>query len=338
MAVIDSDAWRKFLINFPDVHILQTGDWGEFKNQFGWKPVRVVIDDVGAQILFKKLPLGLSIAYIPKGPVGNRWERIIPEIEKICKKERAIFLKIEPDNADDGSLESCLPSKNADQNILKGYYQSTLSIQPPRTILVDLKGSEDEILNRMKQKTRYNIRLAMKKEIKIHRSDDVSIFHQLMKETGDRDNFGIHQFDYFNRVFQIFSASLNSVLLLAYFHQAPLAGIMVFKQGRRAYYLYGASSELHRELMPAYLLQWEAMVWAKNNGCDIYDLWGVPDEEEDVLENSFLERTDGLWKVYRFKRGFGGNIVRSSGPWDRIFLKPFYRSYRLWEKWRGGIV
>ena len=86
---------------------------------------------------------------------------------------------------------------------------------------------------------------------------------------------------------------------------------------------YGASSDAHRNLMAPYAIQWAAMRWAKARGCSTYDLWGVPDQDEEILENEFVERTDGLWGVYRFKRGFGGQVIRCVGLWEQS-LHPLY--------------
>jgi peptidoglycan pentaglycine glycine transferase (the first glycine) len=106
---------------------------------------------------------------------------------------------------------------------------------------------------------------------------------------------------------------------------------MVFRLGVRAWYFYGASSDEERNRMPTYLLQWEGMRWAAGQGCLEYDLWGIPDEEEAVLEEQFSNRSDGLWGVYRFKRGFGGEMTRSVGAWDRVYNPLLYRLYQFWS-------
>jgi lipid II:glycine glycyltransferase (peptidoglycan interpeptide bridge formation enzyme) len=111
---------------------------------------------------------------------------------------------------------------------------------------------------------------------------------------------------------------------------------MVFAFGQRAWYFYGASSSQERNRMPAYLLQWNAILWARQRGCFQYDLWGVPDQEEETLEAHFEEKQEGLWGVYRFKRGFGGQLKRSVGAWDRVYLPAFYYLYRWWLKRRGS--
>jgi peptidoglycan pentaglycine glycine transferase (the first glycine) len=337
MAVISAEAWERFLEKFPNVHLLQTLEWGKLKQNFGWEPVWITRDHTGAQILFRKLPAGLSIAYIPKGPVGQGWENLLPEIEAECRIRRSIYLKIETDIFDSDPTYSYYPSTFGRTELPQSYFSSQESIQPPRTILVDLRGSEEEILSRMKQKTRYNIRIAERKGVTVETSTNVGEFYSLIVETGDRDGFGVHQEEYYRQVYQLFTSTGKSELYLAKVEGRPVAGIMVFKNGARAWYLYGASSEKHREKMPSYLLQWKAMLWAKESGCEIYDLWGVPDEDEEQLENQFSNRSDGLWGVYRFKRGFGGRLVRSAGPYDRIFSPALYKMVMTWNRRRGGV-
>jgi peptidoglycan pentaglycine glycine transferase (the first glycine) len=114
-----------------------------------------------------------------------------------------------------------------------------------------------------------------------------------------------------------------------------LAALMVFAYGKRSWYFYGGSANIHRERMPNYLLQWEAMRWARTQGCTEYDFWGVPDADLETLEAGFTQRTDGLWGVYRFKRGFGGELRRALGPWDRVYQPLLYRLYLLWQRSRG---
>jgi lipid II:glycine glycyltransferase (peptidoglycan interpeptide bridge formation enzyme) len=118
------------------------------------------------------------------------------------------------------------------------------------------------------------------------------------------------------------------------YEDESLGGLMVFTHGRRAWYLYGASSSHHRDRMPNYLLQWEAMRWAKAKGCTTYDLWGVPDFDEAHLEAHFTEHNDGLWGVYRFKRGFGGRLVRATPALVKVYRPLLYRLYRLLTRQR----
>jgi peptidoglycan pentaglycine glycine transferase (the first glycine) len=214
--------------------------------------------------------------------------------------------------------------------LLPGLRPSPQSIQPPRTLLVDLGGDDEQILGRMKQKTRYNIRLALKKGVVVSTSSDVETFHRLMVTTGQRDVFGVHSLEYYRRAYELFYPRGECELLLAEYQGEPLAALMVFARGSRAWYIHGASSDAHRDRMPTYLLQWEAMRWARARGCTTYDLWGVPDVDEETLEANFTQYSDGLWGVYRFKRGFGGMLRRALGPWDRVYNPILYFLYVLW--------
>ncbi len=310
--------WEHFLSRHPDAHMLQTSAWGELKSAFGWRVARVASGETGAQILLKPLPMGYSLAYLGRGPVGDDWDGLWPEIDVLCRRERAIFLKVEPDRWETANQPGEAPS---------GFRLSPQSIQPPRTLVVDLSGDEGAILGRMKQKTRYNIKLAQKKGVIVHPTTDISAFHQLMITTSERDAFGVHSQDYYQRAYELFHSRGACELLAAEFEGEPLAALMVFAHGRRAWYFYGASSNNHRDRMPTYILQWEAMRWARAQGCTEYDLWGVPDADEATLEAEFTNRSDGLWGVYRFKRGFGGELRRTAGPWDRVYRPVLYRLY-----------
>jgi peptidoglycan pentaglycine glycine transferase (the first glycine) len=193
--------------------------------------------------------------------------------------------------------------------------------------LLIYSGSEEQILANMKQKTRYNIKLARRKGVVIREICDIGIFYELMQVTSERDAFGVHSKSYYDRALNLFAPSGNCALFCAEFDGQPLAGLMVFSNGERAWYFYGASSNQLRHLMPTYLLQWKAMQWAKLQGCVQYDLWGVPDEPHDILESEFLKRKDNLWGVYRFKRGFGGQLKRSVHAWDRVYNPFLYKLY-----------
>ena len=318
MSIVSLEDWNQFLTTHPNVHLLQTGEWGELKSAFGWKPIRLVDGDAGVQILFRKLPLGFTIGYIPK---ANPPEALWKNIDSICKKNRAIFLKLEPNLWDDDFPRLYPLIKNQEFQI------SPQNIQPPRTIIVDISGSEEEILSRMKQKTRYNIRLAEKKEVTVRAWDDLESFHKMMLVTSSRDGFGVHSFEYYKRAYELMHPKQMCEILLAEYDGKPLAALFVARNGKHAYYLYGASTEEERNRMPAYLLQWEAMEWAKSHGCIEYDLWGVPDEDEATLESNFEKRNDDLWGVYRFKRGFGGELKRAIQSMDRVYNPLLYWAY-----------
>jgi lipid II:glycine glycyltransferase (peptidoglycan interpeptide bridge formation enzyme) len=363
MAIVSLADWNHFLQGHPHAHLLQTGEWGELKADFGWKAVRIIQGEHGAQILFRKLPWGFTIGYIPKPVISDQLpvtrDPFWSEVDEVCRKRRAIFLKIEPDvwepndssrwalNSDPKSGDPSTPfvppvltcvsrtvrarrCETAGSGQHFGLHKSPHNIQPPRTIIVDISCAEDMILARMKQKTRYNIRLAEKKGVTVRAWDDIPEFHKMLFVTGERDGFGVHSLDYYQLVYDLMHPSGMCEILLAEFEGKPLASLLVARQGDRAYYLYGASTDEERNRMPTYLLQWEALKWAKSHGCKSYDLWGVPDEDEGTLEANFEKRQDGLWGVYRFKRGFGGELKRAAQALDRIYKPLLYQLY-LWH-------
>ena len=322
MPEVSLSDWNQFVANHPDAHLLQMGQWGELKNEFGWKPVRLILDrETGAQILFRRLPLGLTLGYMPKPVFSGQWTEVSAqfwrEVDSICKKNHAIFLKIEPDSWE----ETFQPSN------LQTFKRSNHNIQPPRTVTLSIKEDEEEILARMKPKCRYNIRLAEKKGITVRAWSDISAFHEMMTVTGGRDNFGVHSKEYYQRAYELFHPIGTCELLVAEFEGRPLASLMVFSNAKRAWYVYGASNDQERNRMPTYLLQWEAIRWAKARGCEEYDLWGVPDEQEETLEANFETRRDGLWGIYRFKRGFGGQLKRAAQALDRVYNPLLYWAY-----------
>lgn len=332
MDLLNAQTWEQFLAEHPEAHILQTAAWGALKAEYGWKPHYIRCGQVGAMVLFRRLPLGLTIGYIPRGPVGmGDWAKLWLEVDELCRQEHAIFLRVEP--------ELWTPYAERElSHLLPGFVRSKQTIQPPRTILIDLQPSEEEILMSMKSKTRYNIRLAEKRGVVVKPSLDVGSFHKMMMTTGERDAFGIHSLAYYQRAYDLFSPQGACVLLTASYEQQVLAGLMAFAHGDTAWYFYGASTDEERNRMPTYLLQWEAIRWAKNRGCKVYDLWGIPDHPESELEEHFMERSEGLWGVYRFKRGFGGEVRRTIGTWDRVYSPRLYKLYQLWTSRRQSVA
>ncbi len=327
----------------------------------------------GAQILFRSAALGMvKMGYIPHGPLVDWSDReqvevLFNQIDQAAYQRGAGILKMEPrlwqetERLGDWETKrgqspnpsvSHSPNLEAAQSPISnlqslispsqwlalcaetGCVTETDTIQPPQTILVDLRPSEDDILAAMKQKTRYNIRLAAKKgvTVRVGGAADIPAFYRLMQATGQRDSFGIHDPAYYRAAYELFAPE-QAALVMAEYEGKPLAGVMVFCWGQTAAYLYGASSNEERQRMPTYAAQWEAMRWAKAKGCTVYDLWGIPDVPETELEARFTEQKEGLWPVYRFKRGFGGDIWRTVGAADRVYNRLLHRLYQ-WRRSR----
>jgi lipid II:glycine glycyltransferase (peptidoglycan interpeptide bridge formation enzyme) len=324
----DREAWDDRVAAGPGGHLLQSWAWGELKRRFGWRARRVAVDGACAQVLFRPLPAGLgTIAYVPEGPVADYGDtaalrRLLAAIEPMARRARAICLKVEPHRPDDPALAATLHDL--------GFRPSPQEVQPRRTLVVDLAPEPDDILARMHSKGRYNVRLAGRRGVTVRPGGeaDLGAFYDLMETTSARNEFGIHSRAYYAAAHHLFVPE-HGCLLLAEHEGDLLAVLVAFAFAGEAIYMYGASSNEKRNLMAPYLLQWEAMRRAKARGCHTYDLWGVPDEEEDVLEAKFTGRSDGLWGVYGFKRRFGGRLVRWAGAWDLVYAPLRYRAYLL---------
>ncbi len=373
---MESNIWNSLISKLPNPHFLQTYEWGQVKAKYGWSPIYLVWDKEGKmkeerdlnnlsslafypsaaalilkrQILRNGFAAHLSILYSPKGPMldwSNEFlrSRVLDDLQSFAKKQGAIFLKMDPDvvmgtGVPSSENEVIDHSGQAVMSMLKrrGWEYSSDQIQFRNTVLIDLIPSEEEMLARLKQKTRYNIRLAEKKGVtlRVGTQEDWPMLYKMYAETSVRDGFVIRDEGYYQTVWHTFMHSnvdkleRSQVLtfqpfnvptcepLIAEVNNEPVAAILVFYFAGRAYYVYGMSSNTHREKMPTYLLQWEAIKRAKANGCTLYDLWGAPE---------VFDESDSMWGVYRFKEGLGGKVVRTLGAWDFAPSPLWYKMY-----------
>ena len=255
------------------------------------------------------------------------------ELASLARRERALFVKIDPDvyYSDDVPDFSPRPSQAAATSAMLeslGWRTSAEQIQFSNTLLLDLERQEDELLSAMKQKTRYNVRLSARRGVSVRsigagdsppeRDAALSLFYQLYAETGRRDGFVIRPPEYYRDAWGSFLERGLAHLFLAEFEGEAIAGLNLFFFGSTAWYMYGASSNRERRRMPNYLLQWEAIRWAREQGCTLYDLWGAPDD---------LDETDPMWGVVRFKLGLGGQLARGLGAWDYPVSRAGYWFY-----------
>jgi len=355
-----TNPWNEIVSKLPDPHFLQTYEWGQVKAKYGWEPMYLLWDDQGKaieerdinrlssfdfqpsaaalilkrQIIRNGFAARLSVLYSPKGPFLD-WtneslrNRVLDDLQSFAKKQRAIFLKCDPDvvlgrgvpRGEDDAPEN---SGRAVMSDLKrrGWRYSSNQIQFKNTVLIDLNPSEEEMLARMKQKTRYNVRLAEKKgvSLRIGTLEDLPMLYKMYAETSVRDGFVIRDEGYYQTVWTLFLNSSEPTCepIIAEVDGEPVAAIFVFYFAGRAYYVYGMSRSVHREKMPTYLLQWEAMKRAKARGCTAYDLWGAPE---------VFDESDSMWGVYRFKAGLGGEVVRTLGAYDFAPSPFWYKMY-----------
>ncbi len=344
--------WNEIISQLPNPHLLQTWEWSQVKAKYGWEPLAFVWESeyaghepVAAAMILKKKVLNsgfaarLSILYSPKGPLID-WndeplrKRVLDDLQSFAKKQGAIFLKLDPDallgtgipNSENDVLDNNGTTITSDLTA-RGWLCSSDQIQFKNTVEIDLKPPLNDLLGRMKQKTRYNIRLAEKKGVTVRTGalDDLPMLYKMYAETAVRDGFVVRDEAYYRTVWETFMSQNGrrpftpfAEPIIAEVNGEAVAAVFVFYFGKRAYYIYGMSRDAHREKMPTYLLQWEAMKRAKQYGRKVYDLWGAPDE--------FVE-SDSMWGVYRFKEGLGGQVVRTLGAWDYAPNSLWYRMY-----------
>ena len=342
---MDAQTWNSQIARLPGAHILQTWEWGKLKEAYGWQMLPQVWQDpaapgeikAAAMILQRTIALGgfaarLRVLYVPRGPVldwsDQIWrKRVLDDLQLLARKRGAIFIKMDPDVVIASGVPGAAGEKHNEtgQSVAaelsgRGWLFSSEQIQFKNTVLLDLTCSEDELLGRMKQKTRYNLRLAERKGVTIRSGSqaDLSTLYRMYAETSVRDGFVIRPEAYYQQVWQTFMQQGMADALIAEVAGEPIAGLFLFHFAGKAWYLYGMSRQAHRETMPNYLLQWAAMRRAKELGCRSYDLWGAPDE---------FSEADSMWGVYRFKEGLGGEVARTLGAWDypaRRWLYPLY--------------
>ena len=343
MRIDDARAWDSALLALPNPHILQSWTWGEFKSRHGWHATRLLFKEKGetvaaASVLRRKLPrLPLSILYVPKGPALD-WtrvglaERILQELARLARRERALFIKVDPDvyypeGVPDFSPRPARAVETARMLESQGWRTSGEQIQFRNTLLLDLERSEDELLAAMKQKTRYNVRLAARRGVIVRsigagdsaagrhaeRDAALSLFYKLYAETGDRDGFAIRPPEYYRDAWGTFVEGGFARLFLAEAEGEALAGLMLFSFGPTAWYMYGASSNRQRQRMPNYLLQWEAIRWAREQGCTLYDLWVLPTTSTSQTPCGEWCASGSAWEA-SWLAAWAPGISRSAGP------------------------
>lgn len=327
------EEWNAFVARESSFALLQSWEWGDFKEKLGWTAFRIAVEKCGqiiasAQMLIKPLPFGLaSIAYIPRGPVGNWLDKAVTpmlfsELHQVARQFRAIFLKIEPVQLHEPTVYQVLQEHH--------FRASAYTNQPRTTIIADVQPDLDDILSQMRKKTRQYIRYASRKGVTIDEGgqEDLPTFYELMQLTARRGQFSPRVSDYYKHQWQAFANNDQAVLLMACYRDQVLAARMVFCFGAHAAEFHACSSGKYRNLRPDYLLVWAAIKWAKACGCKTYDLWGIPDEVGQAVyegKDPLMEkRLNGLWGVYQFKRGFSKNVVYYVSGHDYVYSPLLY--------------
>ncbi len=309
-------------------NFLQTLEWAKVKND--WQNVYFLIKDNGiikggGSILFRRLPvIGKNFMYCPRGPVLDFKDRevlkfFIDKMKELSKKFNAIMLKIDPD------VE--IHEEEIVKNLFNsGFVQKPLTlnfegIQPRFVSRLDITPDLEEVMAGFHHKTRYNIRLSERKGVQVRVGDreDLARFHEIMEETGLRDNFVVRSLAYFQKMYDNLVPPGYMRLYVAEYEGQMLSGAISLMFGNKCWYLYGASSNTLRNLMPNYTLQWEMIKWAKEEGCDIYDFRGISGD---------LDPSNPLYGLLRFKKGFNGKYTEFIGEFDLVFNSLLYK---LWD-------
>ncbi len=319
--------YEAFVQNHPKGHFGQSVEWAKLKVDWHFEAVIVRGEDGAIKgtmgLLIRKVP-GTAIMYSCRGPVCDLHDealvcRLVEDAGRVGKKYHACSLKIDPDiPADDQTfLEICRRLGFSEPDHSKNFE----GIQPRFVFRLYLEGrSAEELLAAFQQKTRYNIRVAVKKgvEVRLAGQEALPDFHRIMTTTGTRDHFVVRTEAYFRRLMEALGE--HARLYMAYLDGKAIAGTLAIGYGDKVWYLYGASANEYRNVMPNYLLQYEMIQWAVERGARIYDFRGVSGD---------LTEDNPLYGLFRFKRGFNGELTEFVGEMDLVYNPLLLK----WSKW-----
>ena len=329
----DKKEYKKFLESHDRCNFQQSLEWGNIKSS--WKKEVILSEDKNGNIRgslcvwIRKFPIFGNMMYSARGPVCDLYdEEVIKDLREgadlLAKKYKAFVLRVEPDILKSDEEFRKIITKNGFK-IKDDSKDFKDEIQPRFVFRLNLKGkTEEEIFAELHQKTRYNVRLATKKGVVIKEGtrEDLKDFHKIMIETGERDNFIIRSLEYFEKMYDEMAPN-HMKLLMAYHEDKPISGIIPIMYGNKVWYLYGASSNSHRNLMPNYLLQWTMIQEAIKMGADMYDFRGV---------SGVVDESHPQYGLYRFKKGFNAEFTEFIGEIYIPYKPLVYKLYKFSEK------
>ncbi len=311
-------------------HPLQSWAWGEFRKKTGVGLSRLSFDEGKIsdvfQITWHRIPYtNFCIGYCPKSAIPSTKE--VEAIKKEAIGRRAVFVKFEPCEKINKETEKKIAELEKSFNFVRGKPLFT-----KYTFQLDISKNEEELLKNMHQKTRYNLRLAEKRGVKIVEDNSEQGFEEywiLMEETTKRQGFFAHGKSYHQKMWQTMTKSGLGHLFKAVFEGKTLTAWMVFVLNGTIYYPYGASSNEHREVMASNLMMWEVIRFGKKQGCKLFDMWGSLGPEPEVK--------DPWYGFHKFKQGYGAELVEFLGSFDLIINPLLYQIYGLTDKlrWAG---
>ena len=316
--------YEAFIASHPKGHFAQSSMWGKVKSAWTWRAIAVRGEDGkikgSCAFLIRKAPLvGAAMLYACRGPVCDledkaTLDQLMEGAKALAKEVKGYVIKIDPDvSHENEAFRKLLESYGF---ILTGTGKNFEGAQPKFVFRLYLNGrTEEELLASFTQKHRYNIRLAVKKgvEVKLCGPEMVDEFTRIMVETGVRDNFVTRDAAYFRRLLE--KLGDHARLYMAFHEGQAIAGTLAIWFGDKVWYLYGASSNQHRNLMPNYLLQWNMIQWAVEKGCRVYDFRGVSGD---------LSEDNPMYGLYKFKKGFNGDFTEFIGEMDWVLSRPMF--------------
>jgi len=302
---------------------LQTTEWLDFQKSLGRKIWRFNDGKIRANIIQHDLPFGKNYLYIPYGPeiflgeiqsgLKNEVDNFLKYLKDLAKENKSIFIKVEP--MEDVVMELIYS---------KGLKHSKKSIQPTKTVIIDLNLPEEVLLSKMHHKTRYNIHVGEKKGLQLRERNDIDAFWKLLKHTAKNDNFSTHDKSYYGKLLNMQALGARMVFVehderpLGKVRDRPIVGAILLTSGDTVYYLHGAMDRDYKNWMAPYLMHWEIIKWAKAQGYRYYDFWGID-----------VKRWPG---VTRFKLGWGGQQIEYPGSFDLPVSRFWYLIYRIVQR------
>ena len=327
----DKERWNEVVTNSPQGSFMQSWEWGEMQLSFGLPVWRLIVEDDDAWagvalVIERKVLFGRCWLYVPQGPLyGSEprvWRLVNDKLRELGASQKAIFVRCDP----------IITQENGNDVLLlqSGWLKSEREVQPRHTLMVDLTQSEDQLLEQMRQKTRYNIRLAQRKGVTVRFSQakgDVENFLELTREVESRGLFRYHPAHYYRTMLEVLGPHGLLEIGVAEMEGTVLAVHLLLKFGKRVTYGHGASLAGKRELMGPHLLQWESIKRAKEQGYLTYDFFGVAADQSD---------SDHPWAgITRFKLGFGGKRADYIGAYDLVLDQTLYAIYNMARRMRG---
>ena len=330
------EEWNNFVAASAYGDVLQCWEWGELKARTGWQSLPIAVEREGeiaatCLVLRRPIPLvGGCLLYAPRGPIvdfddKSVWTELLSEIRQLAQEHKAMAFKIDP--AIPAEAQDVVTTLQAAGFRSCGQVGALGGTQPRYVMKADISPEPDDLMAAFKPKTRYNIRLAARKGVVVSADctrGNVADFYHILQITAQRDGFMVRDISYFYDIWDLIIQQDLGQMFLAYVGEELVAGTIAFILGEQAWYVYGASSNRHREKMPNHLLQWEMIKWARARGCHTFDMRGVAREIDGVPQGE-------LAGLNRFKRGFAAEYVEYIGEWDLVFRPLWYRLFTTGE-------